>query len=113
MHQALTVDVAKQEEQRSTILEHHDKLKNIYKRIEEDELVKKTFLHNVTNRMMAPAESISNSVTTLCDNYENITLSETNKEINNIKQQSETILELLSHKFDISSNKEGKEESHE
>jgi methyl-accepting chemotaxis protein/sigma-B regulation protein RsbU (phosphoserine phosphatase) len=113
MYQALTVDVAKQEEQRSTILEHHDKLKNIYKRIEEDELVKKTFLHNVTNRMIAPAESISNSVTTLCDNYENITLSETNKEINNIKQQSETILELLSHKFDISSNKEGKEESHE
>ena len=74
-------------------------------------------------------------MTNLCDNYQAITLPEADKEIGNIKQQSETILELLSHKFNVTapsgspvgtsnvtvpngspvgtSNQKGKEESHE
>ena len=42
-----------------------------------------------------------------------ITLPEANQEINNIKQQSETILELLSNKFKNSSNETGKEDNHD
>ena len=74
----------------------------IHQQIEEDEQVKTTFLHNVTNRMIAPAESINTSVSNLCEHYEDMTLKEADKEIYNIKKQSETILELLSHKFDFS-----------
>jgi hypothetical protein len=87
--------------------------------------VKATFLHNITNRMITPAKVINASVAQLCDNYQTITLSEADKEIDNIKQQSDTIMELLSHKFDANvpnastgrpqtpSNEEGKEDSHE
>ena len=113
MQQALAADIAKQEEQRTKIREHHEKLQKIHQQTQDDDQVKTTFLHNVTNRMIPPAESINNSVTTLCDHYEDISLSETNNEINNIKQQSETIFELLSHKFEVSPKKEGKEDHHE
>ena len=124
MQKALEKNITKQEEQRVTLHEHHENLHKIYQQIQDDEQVKATFMHNVTNRMIAPSESIVASVTTLCDNYHTISLAEADKEIANIKQQSENILELLSHKFDVaahaasngrpanSSSKEGKEVRH-
>jgi methyl-accepting chemotaxis protein/sigma-B regulation protein RsbU (phosphoserine phosphatase) len=108
MQKALEQNIVKQEEQRATLHTHHEELQRIHKQIQEDDQVKATFLHNVTNRMIAPSESINASVANLCDNYQDITLPEADKEIANIKQQSATILELLSHKFNI-----GKEDSHE
>lgn len=113
MQQAMAAHIAKQEEQRATIKEHHEKLQKMHQQIEDDNQVKTTFLHNVTNKMIAPAESITESVSTLCDHYEDITLQEATETMNNIKQQSETILELLSHKFDVSPNEAGKEDRHE
>ena len=113
MQKALAAHIAKHEEQRNTIAEHHEKLQKIDKQMQEDNRVKTTFLHKITNRMISPAESLSSSVDILCDRYEDITLAEANKEIDNIKLQSENILELLSHKFDASTNNTGKETSHE
>ena len=125
MQKALENNITKQEEQRATLNSHHAELQKLYQQITEDDHVKATFLHNVTNRMIAPSESISGSVDALCDNYETITLQEADKEIVNIKKQSENILELLSHKFDVtvpdgssvrnnaSSREAGKEASHE
>lgn len=114
MQKALEADIAKREQQKTIMHARHEELQKIHQQIEEDKQVKATFLHNVTNRMIAPAESISESVTTLCDHFQEITLPEANQEIKNIKQQSETILELLSHKFDVSSEREaGKEDNHE
>lgn len=113
MQQAMAADITKQEEQRRTLHERHEELQKIHKQIEDDNHVKATFLHNVTNKMIAPAESLSNSIASLCDHYDEIALPEVNKEIDNIKAQSETILELLSHKFDVPTNGSGKEDSHE
>lgn len=113
MQKSLAADVARHEEQRATIQEHHDKLERMLHQIEEDDQVKSTFLHNVTGKIMPPAESIAKSVTVLCDNYEHITLEEADKETSNIKLQSQNILELLSHKFDVPTIKIGKERNHE
>ena len=125
MQKALEKGITKQEEQRIVLRTRHDELQKRCQQIQDDEQVKATFLHNVTNRMIAPSSSIRASVENICDNYQNITLSEADKEINNIKRQSDTILELLSHKFDVtvpdgssvrskaSSNEVGKEENHE
>jgi methyl-accepting chemotaxis protein/sigma-B regulation protein RsbU (phosphoserine phosphatase) len=110
MQKALENNVAKQKEQRATLHARHNELQKIHQQIQEDDQVKATLLHNVTNRMIEPSEFINSSVTILKDNCQDITLPEVNKEIANIKQQSETILELLSHKFDVNT---GKEVSHE
>ena len=120
MQKALAADIAKQEEQRAILHEKHEELQKIHQQIQDDEQVKTTFLHNVTNRMIAPAASIEDSVKALCDHYDDISLTEANEKRDNIKQQSETILELLSHKFNVSHDEEGrskerrrKEDNHE
>ena len=76
-----------------------EELQAIHRQIEQDDQVKTTFLHNVTNRMIPHSEAIIRSVTKLSDHYQDISLADADKEIDHIKQQSETILELLSHKF--------------
>lgn len=125
MQKALERDIAMQDEQRATLLQRHDRLQKMHEQIDEDNQVKATFLHNITNRMFAPADAIVDSVDKLCEGRQDFTLAEADKEIENIKHQSETIVELLSHKFDItepdvaavrtnvSSTETGKEDSHE
>jgi hypothetical protein len=88
-------------------------VERIHKQIKEDDNVQTTFLHNVTDRMIAPSQSIYDSVINLCDNYNDITQQEAEKEMNNINQQSMTILGLLSQKFSASYKGARKEETHE
>lgn len=113
MQKALASDISQQEQLQTTLRERHEEVERIHKQIKEDDNVKTTFLHNVTDRMIAPSQSIYDSVTNLCDNYNDITLQEAEKEMNNINQQSMTILGLLSQKFSTSYKRTGKEESHE
>ena len=112
MHKALVDDITKQEEQKVTMSKHHEVLEKRYQQIQDDEQVKARFLHNVTNNLIAPAESIDNSAKTLCDHYGDITLTEAKKIQANIQQQSKTIIELIGHYFNVSSNKTGRENSH-
>ena len=113
MQKSLATDITKQKEQTAILNKHHEDLNKMNQQIQNDEEVETTFLHNITNRMIAPAASIEESVKTLCERYKDITLDEAKKEKDNIKRQSEMILELLSHKFNVSPNKAGKEDHHE
>ena len=108
MQKALAADISKKQQLQAALNERREQLQKTHQQIQEDDQVKAIFLHNVTNRMIAPSESILGSVTKLCDNYQTITLQEADQEIDNIKQQGEIILALLSHKFEA-----GKEASHE
>lgn len=119
MQKSLATNITKQKEQTAILNKHHEDLNKMNQQIQNDEEVETTFLHNVTNNMIAPAESIADSVKALRDHYEDITLAEANKEKDNIKQQSEMILKLLSHNFNPSPaetekrTEERKEDSHE
>ena len=114
MQDSLTADIQEQEQLTETLNKRRDELRKVHQQIEEDNRVQTTLLHNVTNRMIPPTESIVASVDKLCDNYQEISKEEVNKEVSNIREQSDTILELLKKKFDISYAEEtGKEESHE
>jgi HAMP domain-containing protein len=120
MQQALASDISQQEQQKATLSERREELRRIHQQIQDDDNVKLDFLHNITNRMIAPSESILKSVNTILDNFKVITPQEVQKEMVNIKQQSEDIREILSHKFTPKvtdatsvSNNEGKEVSHE
>ena len=112
MQKTLADNIVKQKEQGAILHKHHEELQKIHQQMQDDEQVKTTFLHNITNKMIAPAASIEESVKTLCEHYEDITLEEANKEKDNIKRQSETALELLSHNFNVSPNETGKEDYH-
>ena len=60
--------------------------------------------------MIAPSKSILDSVLTLCDNHQNMTAKEAEKETANIRQQSDAIMKQL---VKISYNETGKEDNHE
>lgn len=119
MQQALATDIAKREQLGATLEQHREELQKTLQQIHDDDNVKTIFLHNVTDKMIKPSESILDSVNRLCDNYQNLTLAEADKETENIKLQSETIRELLRHKFNAipsgtpAAGTEGKEEHHE
>jgi K+-sensing histidine kinase KdpD len=75
----------------------------------ETDRLKTAFLYFITNRMTAPSVIIDNSVTTLCNNYDDISLKDAESEARKIKEQSQVILELLDelvHVTEIDSRKE-------
>lgn len=112
MQDALIEEVTQQQKLSDDLQERHETLKQKLSKIQEDDNVKTTFLHNVTNRMIKPASSILDSVNNLCDNYKQISVEEADREIDNINEKGAVIMELLSHKFNASTKEAGKEVSH-
>ena len=92
--------------------ERSDQLRADYGRVEENDRMKTTFLHYITNQMAVPAESIDRSVTTLCNNYQAISKEEIDKQVDNIERKSEALVELLNHMAHFTETETGKEADH-
>ena len=94
---------------------HHDSdiLRASFGKTEEADRMRTSFLHYMTNQMALPSESIDRSVTTLCNNYQDIAKDEIEKEVTNIERKSETIVELLNHMAHFTEMEDGKEADHE
>lgn len=84
-----------------------------YGRIEETDRMKTSFLHYITNQMAAPADSIDNSVTTLCNSYHDMSIAEIEKQVDNIERKSEILVELLNHMAHFTDTETGKEAAHD
>lgn len=110
MQKELEKNIATQEERKTVQNQRHEELEKHYRQIMDEDQMKTTFLHSVTNRMIAPSKAILDSVITLCDNYQNMTSEEADKETAIIKQQSDVIMKQL---VKISYNETGKEDNHE
>jgi HAMP domain-containing protein len=81
-------------------------------RLETDRL-KTAFLYYTTNQMTAPSVIIDNSVTTLCNNYHDISQKDAEQEVEKIQSQSNLIISLLDELVQITELANGKEEDHE
>lgn len=113
MQRSLADNVDEQERLSATLKERSGVLNKAYKRSQEADKMKTSFLHFMTNQMTEPSEIIDRSVTNLCNNYSNISLEEVDHEISTIKTQSETIIDLLNHMLQAAESETGKEEAHE
>ena len=82
-------------------------------RAQKADRMKTAFLHNMTNQMIAPSDTIVKSVTTLCDQYNDISLEKADTELDIIRQQSLSITNLLNDLVQTSENDTGKEGGHE
>ena len=78
------------------------------KTIETDDL-KSSFLLYMTNQMSAPAESIDNSVTTLCNHHRDLDQQQTDSEVDNIQKQTRTMVGFLNHIAHFTKTDTGKE----
>jgi len=125
MQQSLVAHVSELKELSTTLRERSKVLRKAYKRAQEADRTKTTFLHYMTNQMTGPSDAIDKSVTTLCNNYHDISQEEIDHEVSNIQKQTDVIIDQLNHLLHVAGNdtektmgrrvkfEKKKEESHE
>jgi len=113
MRDALFAKLTEQEQLTAALQQRRDTLRETYEEIQEYNDVKEDLLHNVSDKMIAPAQAISRSINAFCDDYQNISLQEATHEVDNIREQRETILEALNQILPPPENEMRKEDSYE
>ena len=63
--------------------------------------------------MAVPSESIERSVTTLCNNYHDMSKEEIDQQVDNIQRKSDALVELLNHMTHFTETEAGKEGHYE
>lgn len=109
VQRSLRVYVRKQKRLNDTLKERGEVLASAYSNVQKNNRIKTTFLHYMTNQMLEPAETIGKSVTTLCNNYHEMTVADTNREVKIIEQQSKVIVELIDQMLKTAQDETGKE----
>lgn len=93
--------------------QHGDMLRVAYDKTLETDDMKSSFLNYMTNQMASSAESIDNSVTTLCNSYHDISQQEVGRQVDNIQRKGQTIVELLNYISHYAETNTGKEADHD
>lgn len=113
MQNALAVHVTKLEGLTATLKERNEVLRQAYVGAQEANRMKTSFLHHMTNQMIAPADAIDKSVTVLCNQYDDISLKEADYEVKVIQDQSKAIIDLVNSLIHTAEHETGKEVKHD
>ena len=113
MQHSLAVQLNEQKQISSSLERRGEYLQQASGHSLETDRLKTAFLYYVTNQMTAPSMIIDNSVTTLCNNYHDISQKDAEQEVEKIKAQSKLIISLLDELVQITEIATGKEVNHE
>ncbi len=113
VQQSLTDYISQQKKLNKTLMERGEVLKTAYSNVQKSDHIKTSFLHFMTNQMIEPSKALYESVTTLCDHYDTMSMEEINHETEIITQQSTTIVELTDQLLIAAEGATGKEGSYE
>lgn len=113
MQEKLNKKVEKKKQLTATLEQRRDELQATYDQVKEDNRVQTDFLRNMTNQLIEPSEVIINSTVRLCNNYQNIGLRDAKREVNIIREQSDSILSILVQMLNNPDNKTRKEDYYE
>ena len=113
MQQSVMAFINKEEQLKASLQNQGQILQKTSGQAIENEKVKTAFLHYISNQMIVPGDLIDKSVTKICNNYHDISLEEMEQEMDTLKKQSSTILNLLGHIIQTIQIEAGKEERHE
>jgi methyl-accepting chemotaxis protein len=102
MQHSLAANICELEHLTTELKEHGKELNAAYKQAQKADRMKTAFLHNMTNQMIEPAESINKDVEVLCDFSQKRTHQDTIHLTDNIQQNGNTIAELLKNLINIS-----------
>ena len=75
--------------------------------------MKTSFLHYMTNQMVAPADAIDKSVTTICDHFNDINEKEIARQAGIIQSYSDEIIRVLDHMLHTAESEIRKEDANE
>ncbi len=96
MQHSLSSHVSHLEQLNAVLRERGEALRIAYDHAQRADRMKTAVLHNMTNQMMEPANSIDSSVTALCDRYTDLTQAEVDRLADDIQLQGRIITDLLS-----------------
>ncbi|MBQ3629646.1 MAG: HAMP domain-containing protein, partial [Prevotella sp.] len=97
MQQSLASKSAELEQLTTRLTTRSEELRRTLGHAQGSDRMKTSFLHYMTTQMTEPSDLIERSVMKLCNNYYTLTPQEADYEVEVIKTQSETILDLLDH----------------
>ena len=105
MQQSLAGHIGELEKLKNTLRERGEGLRVAYDEAKKADRMKTSFLHNMTNQMLAPAETIERDVDLLCSKTEH----NSTKVVADIQQNGKTITELLKNLISMSDDEMRKE----
>jgi methyl-accepting chemotaxis protein len=112
MQRSLQGQVDELEEETKLLKRQDDMLRAAYDKTVEGDKMKSSFLRYITNQMAEPMKSIDNSVTSICNNYQNISKEEMDQLVDNIQRQNQTMTNLLNPMAHFTKSDTGKEADH-
>jgi methyl-accepting chemotaxis protein len=112
MQQSVRDQLAEMEEETEQLLQEGDLLRTAREKTIETDDMKNSFLNFVTLQMANPVEGIDSSVTTLCNNYHDISQQDVDRHVDNIQRKSRAMVELLNFMAHFTQDETGKEASH-
>lgn len=116
MQQSLATNIGEMDQLKATLQERSKVLQAAYTKAKKADRMKTAFLHNMTNQMLAPAESISKDVEALGSLGSTANAQSIAWMVDDIQQSGDTIAEVLKNLLNISDEEkepeEGKEVTH-
>lgn len=113
MQHSLRSRLTELEEETERLHQQGDMLRTAYDKTLENDVMKTSFQHYMTNQMLEPIQAIHSSVTTLCNNVHDSGKDELDKQTDNIEQKSLAVLDLTSHLAHFTEVDTGKEADHD
>lgn len=113
MQQSLSAQMSELDSLKATLEERGESLHAAYDRIQRADRMKTAFLHNMTIKMVGPANAISMDVNLLCNYSQEIGPMKADNLADDVQKNGEGIAELLSNLINISDKEMGKEVDHD
>ena len=113
MQHSVVSQITELERMSSQLKERSKELQQANHQAQEADRMKTAFLHQMTNQMLEPANVLGNNVSTICQNYHTISIEDATREIESIRQNGNTIIELLDNMIHTADSETGKEDAHE
>jgi methyl-accepting chemotaxis protein/sigma-B regulation protein RsbU (phosphoserine phosphatase) len=113
MQQSLAGKSDELEQLTAMLTKRSEELQKAYGQTKGSDRMKTTFLHYMTNQMTIPSDAIDRSITTLCNNYRDISIQEVEHNVDTILQQSNAIIDVLDRMLHTADNESGKERDNE
>ena len=112
MQQSLAAHVSELERLRKSLTIQGEELRVAYRKAQEADRMKTSFLNNMSNQMIAPSEAIATSVDSICSLGRDLSHEEAERLTDDIRSNSQTIVDLLSNLLTTSNETTGKEDAH-
>ena len=113
MRRAVAEEIAELEDLTKSIQQQGRELKRAYKDAKKADKMKSAFMHNMTDQMVAPAQTIDKDVVSLCDHGKDGGKQDVAQLVNDIQQQGNTITQVLNQVLNLSEEEMRKEVDHD